>query len=90
VSTMSCNGTSSLYCEPTLDALLFENQTYALDYNAEFHAIAGNENVDIYLYASNGVSPAQIFLDQPNDGEMTFTINDVSIFPLMTFMGTNK
>jgi hypothetical protein len=78
VSRMSCNGSSTLYCEPTLDAVLFENQTYTLDYNAQFHSIAGDSNVDIYLYAANGSTPAQVFSDMPNDGEMTFTINDVS------------
>jgi hypothetical protein len=80
---MSCNGSSTLYCSPTLDAVLFENQTYTFDYNAQFHSIAGDSNVDIYLYAANGSSPAQVFSDMPNDGEMTFTINDVStsLFP---------
>jgi hypothetical protein len=75
---MSCNGSSTLYCEPALDAVLFENQTYTLDYNAQFHSIAGDNNVDIYLYAANGSTTAQVFSDMPNDGEMTFTIDDVS------------
>ena len=85
MSKMSCNGTSSLYCEPTLDAVLFENQTYSLDYNAQFHAIANEANVDIYLYASNGSSPEQVFSDQPNNGEMTFTIGNVSTSLFVTW-----
>ena len=85
---MSCNGTSGLYCEPTLNALVFENETYALDYNSEFPSIAKESNVDIYLYASNGTVPAKQFSDLPNNGEMTFTIDDVS--SKKGFHGTDK
>lgn len=85
---MSCNGTSGLYCEPTLDAVVFENETYALDYNAQFPSLAEAANVDVYLYTSNGTVPAKHFSDLPNNGEMTFTIDDVS--PIGFSRGTNK
>ena len=75
---MSCNGTSGLYCEPTLNAILLENQTYALDYNVEFPSIASETSVDVYLFAQDGIAPAQQFTKLPNNGEMKFTIDDVS------------
>lgn len=73
----SCNGTTQLYCAPEAGGTIFENQTYALDYNAQFSTLDGQTAVDVFLYHADNSSLAERFLDIPNNGEMTFTVADV-------------
>jgi len=72
-----CNGTE-LYCYPTADQLLRENATYLLEWNPDFPTLENVEDVDLYLYRNASPPPmAQKIPSYPNDGQMTFTIDDV-------------
>jgi hypothetical protein len=73
----ACNGTTQLYCSPQEGSTVLENQTYALDYNAEFETLNGEAFVNVYLYHAGNSSLAESFLDVPNNGDMTFTVEDV-------------
>src|SRR5947207_2916461 len=76
----SCNGTSQFYCKPAEGDTLSENQTVALEYNAQFKSVNGEDAVDVYLYHADNSSLAERILDIPNTGEMKFTVNSVLFF----------
>jgi hypothetical protein len=73
----ACNGTTALYCSPPEGAVVMENQTYALDFNAQFETIDGAPVVDIFLYHADNPSLAANFTNVPNNGEMTFFVDQV-------------
>src|SRR5271156_1108500 len=72
-----CNGTA-LYCYPTENQVLRENATYLLEWNPDYPTIKNVEDVDLYLYRNASPPPmAQKIPSYPNDGQLTFTIDDV-------------
>jgi hypothetical protein len=75
---MSCGSSSELYCSPSENAVLYDNQTYAFEYNSGFSTLAKQKSVDIYLYHPDTQSLFQKMGGLPNNGEMTFSIDDVS------------
>ena len=75
---MSCDTVGELYCSPAQGAILFENQTYALDYNTQFGSLTRAKEVDIYLYHPDTEQLAQKMPGLPNGGEMSFTIDQVT------------
>ena len=76
---MSCNGTDQFYCSPSQGANLSENQTYALEWNAIWDTLYFEPTVDVYIYHADTGSQANKIPRLPNDGLMTFTIDDVAI-----------
>jgi len=58
--------------------MLQENQTSVLDFNAQFETINGDTAVNVFLYHADNPSLAEQFPDVPNNGEMTFTVEEVS------------
>ena len=76
-----CNGTA-LYCYPTEGQVLRENATYILEWNAKWETLSGVPDVDVLLLR-NASPPelAQKIPSLPNDGVMSFTIDNVFIPP---------
>lgn len=72
----TCSDPSTLYCLPSANDTLSENQSYTLEYNPKFGSITNMGSVDVWLYHSNG-SLFTSTLSVPNNGAMTFTIDDV-------------
>lgn len=73
----ACDNTTQLYCTPAEGDTVVQNQTYALEFNDQFGLIDGVTTVDVYLYHADNSSLAEQFLNVPNNGEMTFTVEQV-------------
>lgn len=58
--------------------MLYENQTYALQWNAIWDTLYFDPTVDVYLYHADNNAPTNKILRVPNDGLMTFSIDEVS------------
>ena len=76
---MSCSNSNSnsVYCSPAGNADLYENNTYAFDYNSEYWTIWGNKTVDIYLYHADNGQLATRKTGITNNGEWLFGIDQV-------------